>query len=60
MASTLFYPTLAHTEEILQLHREAIDRVFCNMAKLYQQGEEAVLAAIGGPVCHSGFTRLNK
>ena len=58
MANTLIYPTLAHTEEILQLHREAVDRVFCKMAEIYKQGEEAVLAAIGGPVCTSGFKRL--
>ena len=58
MANTLIYPTLAHTEEILKLHREALDRVFSKMADIYKKGEDAVLAAIGGPVCSSGFKRL--
>ena len=30
----------------------------CAGFDLYGQGEDAVLAAIGGPVCSSGFKRL--
>ena len=48
-----------HTEKILDLYREAIDAVFYEMAQIVKQGgSEAVLHAIGGPVCQSGFKRL--
>jgi hypothetical protein len=54
-----FYPTLAHTEEVLARYREAIDKVFYQMAQISRSGgEEAILEAIGGPVCQSGFKRL--
>ena len=53
------YPTLAHTDEILDLHREAVDKVFYQIAEIIKKGgKEAILEAIGGPVCHSGFKRL--
>lgn len=53
------YPTLAHTSEIMYAYGEAIDRVFGEIADILRKGGvEAVLEAIGGPVCHSGFSRL--
>ena len=52
------YPTLAHTDEVLALHREAIDHVFEKLGKIIPQGEQAILDAIGGPVCQTGFKRL--
>jgi len=58
LGNTAIYPTLAHTEEVLALHREAIDRVFEKLGKIIPQGEQAILDAIGGPVCQSGFKRL--
>ncbi|MCI8525481.1 MAG: aminotransferase class III-fold pyridoxal phosphate-dependent enzyme [Oscillospiraceae bacterium] len=59
LGNTAIYPTLAHTEEVLDLHRAALDRVFARIAGIWRAGgEEAVLAAIGGPVCQSGFKRL--
>ena len=59
LGGTGLYPTLAHTDEILALHREALDRVFETIAATLQKGgREAVLEAIGGPVCQTGFQRL--
>ena len=59
LGGTGLYPTLAHNEKILALYREAIDRVFDQIAAtLKKGGKEAVLEAIGGPVCQSGFKRL--
>ena len=50
---------LDHPEEILAIHREAIDKVFCQIGQILKKGgKEAVLEAIGGPVCLSGFKRL--
>ncbi len=60
LGNTGFYPTLAHTEEVLARHREAVDKVFWQIAQIRQSGgEEAILKAIGGPVCQKGFKRLN-
>lgn len=59
LAGTGMYPTLAHNEEILKIHREALDRVFAKMADIIKKGgKEAVIEAIGGPVCQTGFARL--
>lgn len=56
-----FYPTLAHNEEILSMHREAVDKVFEKIAEILKKGGvEAVLEAIDGKVCQTGFKRLLK
>lgn len=61
LANTAIYPTLAHTDEILALYREAMDRVFGKIATVLAKGSrEAILEAIGGPVCHTDFARLLK
>lgn len=61
LGNTGMYPTLAHTDEILELHRAAIDRVFAQIGKILATGnKQDVLDAIGGPVCQSGFKRLVK
>lgn len=55
------YPTLAHNEDILALYREAMDKVFYQIGNIIRKGgKEAVLEAIGGDVCLSGFARLIK
>ncbi len=54
-----FYPTLAHTPEIMAKYEEAIDRVFAKMAEILAKNDyDALVSAIGGPVCQSGFKRL--
>lgn len=59
LAGGSIYPTLAHNEEVLALHREAIDKVFYQISRILQKGgKEAVLEAIGGPVAQTGFKRL--
>ena len=59
LAGTGFYPTLAHTEEVLNLRRAALDQVFCQIADvLKENSREAIVTAIGGPVCQTGFQRL--
>ena len=61
LGNVAIYPTLAHTEEVLALYREAIDKVFYQMAEINKKGgKEAIMEAIGGPVCLSGFKRLLK
>ena len=59
LGNTAIYPTLAHDEKVLAIHREAIDKVFYQIGQILKKGgKEAVLEAIGGPVCLSGFKRL--
>ncbi len=59
LGSTAIYPTLAHTDEILEKHREAVDKVFEKIADILRKGgREEVMRAIGGAVCQSDFKRL--
>jgi glutamate-1-semialdehyde 2,1-aminomutase len=59
LGNTSMGPTLAHTPEILALHRAAVDTAFGNISQILRKGDrQAVLDAIGGPVCQSGFGRL--
>jgi len=59
LGNTAVYPTLAHNEAVLSIHREVIDKVFAQIAEVIKKGgREAILEAIGGPVCNSGFKRL--
>lgn len=58
LGNTAIYPTLGHTDEVLAKYRVAIDKVFAQIAEIQKGGVEAILEAIGGPVCLSGFARL--
>lgn len=61
LGNTGFYPSLAHTDEIMELYFAAIDKVFAKMSKIVATDSvEEVRAAIGSPVCQSGFARLCK
>ena len=61
LGNTAVYPTLAHNDEILEKHRVAIDHVFKKIGEILKQGDrQAILDAIGGPVCQTGFARLLK
>ena len=61
LANTAIYPTLAHDDEVLDKYRAAMDKVFCKIAEILKKGgEEAVLEAIDGKVCQTGFKRLLK
>ena len=56
LAGLQFSPTLAHTDEILQSHVAAVDRVFGRIAAALEKGE--ALSSLKGPEAHTGFTRL--
>jgi glutamate-1-semialdehyde 2,1-aminomutase len=56
LAGVGFYPTLAHTEEIVALYGKAIDEVFAEIANTIAAGK--VKTRLRGPVAHSGFQRL--
>ena len=56
LASPSIYPTLAHTEEIVEAYGDAIDGVFREISEAI--AEERIEKSLKGPVAHSGFKRL--
>jgi glutamate-1-semialdehyde aminotransferase len=54
LATTAFYASLAHLPDRIEEYGKAVDEVFRIMA-----GEPNITALLEGPVCHSGFQRLN-
>lgn len=56
LAGLSVYPTLAHTNEIVQLYYNAIDEVFAVIGDAFHQG--SVDQALHGRVAASGFARL--
>lgn len=61
LANVAFYPTLAHTDEIIKKYGEAVDKVFAKISELIKKGgKEAILEALDGEICQTGFKRLLK
>ena len=58
LASTLFYACVAHSDEHIKLYGEALYDVFNVIAKC-ETDELNIDELLDGPVCHSGFKRLN-
>lgn len=58
LASTGFYASLAHTQELVDPYLDACQEVFQKIQNILEKGEQ-ISDYINGPVCHSGFQRLN-
>ena len=58
LASTMFYASVAHTDEHIKLYGEALNDIFGVIAKC-EAGTLNIDVLLDGPVCHSGFKRLN-
>ena len=58
LASTLLYACIAHTPERLDQYFDALDVVFQLVADC-ETGLKEVNELLRGPLCHSGFKRLN-
>ena len=56
LAGPAFYPTLAHTEDIVEQYAGAVDAVFAELAQALNDG--AVADRLVGPPAHEGFQRL--
>lgn len=54
LASTAFYTSYAHSECIIEEYMCAVDEVFEMISQ-----EKDIKSRLEGPVCHSGFGRLN-
>ncbi len=59
LAGTGLYPTVAHTDAILERFGEAVDGVFKEIAGILSAGDDPA-RHLRGPVAHSGFRRLTR
>lgn len=58
LAANGVYASLAHTDDVLEKYKNACDKVFCKIGEIVKSGRN-VEEFLNGPVCHSGFARLN-
>jgi len=58
LASTSFYACTAHTDDKFESYFTALDEVYKIIANC-ENGSVDVHSLLEGPVCHSGFKRLN-
>ena len=58
LASTNFYASTAHNEVNLNLYFEALNDVYMLIAAC-EKGDMKIENLLKGPICHSGFKRLN-
>jgi glutamate-1-semialdehyde 2,1-aminomutase len=58
LASTSFYASTAHTEQNLASYFTALDDVYQLIEKC-ERGSLSIHDLLEGPICHSGFKRLN-
>jgi hypothetical protein len=58
LASTNFYAAIAHKDLHFDLYFEALDPIFNTIQKC-ESGDLNIDHLLEGPVCHSGFKRLN-
>ena len=58
LASTAFYASYAHSASVIDEYMVAVDQIFSKISHIQELNlsEEQFL---DGPVCHSGFERLN-
>jgi glutamate-1-semialdehyde 2,1-aminomutase len=56
LAGMAFYPTLAHTDELVEKYAIAVDKVFAKLKSLLEN--DALEQAMKGPEAHTGFKRL--
>ncbi len=58
LVSNAFYASYSHSEEIIDRYLMSVDQVFHAINEIVTCGEK-VENYLEGPVCHSGFERLN-
>lgn len=58
LASTNFYASTAHNDNNLELYFNALDEVY-QLISMCEKGNLKIESLLNGPICHSGFKRLN-
>ena len=57
LASTIFYASYAHKSSHVKQYLYAVNEVFAEISKMISNN--TIESSLKGPVCHSGFRRLN-
>ena len=57
LASNIIYVSTVHTPEVLEKYFDVLNNIFQNI-KECEEGLN-ILEILDGPICHSGFSRLN-
>ena len=57
LAGNSVYVCTQHTNEIIDSYFDALDPIFCLISEC-ENGRD-VMKLLEGPICHSGFERLN-
>ena len=58
LAGTLFYPSIAHNDEIINSYVDELDEIFFKISEC-EKGNIRINDLLEVPVAHSGFNRLN-
>ena len=58
LASNCTYVCIDHTQEVVNGYFQALDSIF-SVIKDCEDGSRSVDSLLEGPICHSGFSRLN-
>ncbi len=58
LASTIFYACTEHTDEHLSNYFDELDKIYKTISKCESE-KLNINTLLEGPVCHSGFKRLN-
>jgi len=58
LASTIFYASTEHTDEHLSNYFNELDEIYKTIGKCESEILD-INSLLEGPVCHSGFKRLN-
>lgn len=58
LASTSFYPSIAHDYFILERYVSMLSEIF-GLISDCEKGKKEASSLLEGPICHSGFKRLN-
>jgi glutamate-1-semialdehyde 2,1-aminomutase len=58
LAATSIYVSIAHTNNVLDGYFGELEKVFCKI-KSCESGQADINSLLEGPICHSGFKRLN-
>ena len=58
LASTNFYASISHEDKYIEDYLSALNEVYAIIGKC-EAGDKDIHALLEGPVCHTGFKRLN-
>jgi len=58
LASNILYASISHDQKLLNNYAENLDKIFAIISKC-EKGEDLIDNYLKGPVCYTGFKRLN-